>query len=87
MESSPKEYWKSFKNANNINVDNEDYKNILKLLKAFGAQFTYIPPGSCPGNMRPGLNICKNIKTLGTSVVLSKDDKQKIMALLPIHNI
>lgn len=67
---------------NNANLTDEEYKEIMELLSAFGYRFIYINPYPYMDNSRnivPGLNIYKDMKAIKVGVVLSKEAKQKIM--------
>lgn len=74
----------SLKMPNNANLTDKEYKEIMALISAFGYQFVYINPLPYGGtrNLVPGLNIYKNIDAIEAGVVLSEEDKQKVIKVL-----
>lgn len=74
----------SLKIPNNANLTDKEYKEIMALISAFGYQFVYINPLPYGGtrNLVPGLNIYKNINAIEAGVVLSEEDKQKVIKVL-----
>lgn len=69
-----------------IELTEQEYKDFMLLLSAFGYQITYVKPPDYAdmsnSTLRPGLNIIRDIKAIKAGMVIADDIKQKIYQII-----